>query len=189
MAFDIKAFVIGVLVGIIIMVVRNLFVRTSYFDSMAFQGKNVEEAAKYYNQLIDDSAKNLEERSNKAIQEGRPQDAKKLALEAQKYQQDLSLAYNMYVIELVPANAPVPPPSKEGPPPSVQTTTPVMMPPPAVPEMMMPQGPAPAPEMMMPQASAPGPAPEMMMPQAPAPGPEMMMPQVSMYEPEPYASY
>ena len=174
MAFDIKAFVIGVLVGIIIMVVRNLFVRTSYFDSMAFQGKNVEEAGKYYHQLIDDSAKNFEERSNKAIQEGRPQDAKKLALEAQKYQQDLSLAYNTYVMELVPANAPVPPPSKEGPPPSVQTTTPVMMPPPAVPEMMMmPQAPAPAPEM----------------PQAPAPAPEMMMPQVSMYEPAPYASY
>jgi hypothetical protein len=144
------------------MVVRNLFVRTSYFDSMAFQGKNVEEAGKYYNQLIDDSAKNFEERSNKAIQEGRPQDAKKLALEAQKYQQDLSLAYNAYVMDLVPANAPVPPPSKEGSPPSVQTTTPVMMPPPAVPEMMMPQAPA------------------------PGPAPEMMMPQVSMYEPEPY---
>jgi hypothetical protein len=167
MAFDIKAFVVGVIVGLIIMVVRNLFVRTSYFDSMAFQGKNVEEAGKYYQQLIDDSAKNFEERSNKAIQEGRPQDAKKLALEAQKYQQDLSLAYNTYVMELVPANAPVPPPSKEGAPPSVQTTTPVMMP----------------------QAPAPGPAPEM--PQAPAPGPapEMMMPQVSMYEPEPYTSY
>ena len=188
MAFDIKAFVIGVLVGIIIMVVRNLFVRTSYFDSMAFQGKNVEEAGKYYHQLIDDSAKNFEERSNKAIQEGRPQDAKKLALEAQKYQQDLSLAYNTYVMELVPANAPVPPPSKEGPPPSVQTTTPVMMPPPAVPEMMMPpQAPAPAPE--MPQAPAPAPEMMMMPPQAPAPAPEMMMPQVSMYEPAPYASY
>lgn len=140
MTFDYKTFFIGVLVGLLIMIFRNFFVHTSYFDAAVFEGKSVEEASAHFEKLLSESAQNLQNNSELAISEGRPEDAKKLALQAQKYQQDLSLAYNTYIVSKTPASAPTPgAPAPE-----------VMMQAPA-PEVMQ----APAPEVM-------APAPEVM---------------------------
>jgi len=95
---------------------RNFFVRASYFDASAFEGRSIDEAGAHYQQLLDESSKNLQANSEKAIAEGRPADAKKMALDAQKFQQDLSLAYNTYIVSKTDASAPHPsPPSTQAP--------------------------------------------------------------------------
>jgi hypothetical protein len=107
MKFDYILFFTGIFIGILFMIIKNkFFVRTSYFDASVFMGKNTDEATTLYQKMIDDSSADLKAKSEKLIAEGNATEAKKLAIDVQKYQQDLSLAFNTYMIDKVPENEP-----------------------------------------------------------------------------------
>lgn len=115
MKFDLLSAVIGFLLAFLIMMVKkSFFSRYSYFDMPKFDGLSAVEASQLYEKTIADIEADLLKRSEAAIAAGNPMEAKKLALDMQKVQQDLSLAYNTYMVDKVPPTqvAPeVPPPT------------------------------------------------------------------------------
>lgn len=89
----------------------------SYYDVPTFSSPmTVDDAKQAYQAAIDAINTDLKTRSQAAIDAGNPADAKKFALDAQKAQSDLSLAFNTYMVTITPAEEAVPShPSATGP--------------------------------------------------------------------------
>jgi hypothetical protein len=118
MKFDLLSAVIGFLLAFLVMVFKNrFFSRYSHFDVPKFNGLSADAASKLYEKTLEDLSADLKTRSEAAIAAGNPMEAKKIALDMQKTQQDFSLAYNTYMMELTPATAIAPevPPPPEAP--------------------------------------------------------------------------
>lgn len=118
MKFDLLSAAIGFLVAVLIMIFKNrFFSRYSNFDAPKFDGLSIEDATKLYEKTLTELSEDLKKRSEEAIAAGKPDDAKKFALDMQKAQQDFSLAYNTYMVDHAPKEAPSPehPPPPEGP--------------------------------------------------------------------------
>lgn len=106
MKFDLLSAIIGFLVALVLVFVKTrLFSRYSYFETPKFDGMTPEEASKLYEKTLELMNNDLKTRSEAAIAAGNPAEAKKMALDTQKAQQDFSLAYSTYMVDNTPATA------------------------------------------------------------------------------------
>jgi hypothetical protein len=110
MKFDTKSFILGALAVVLIILLWRFFTaKKSYFDVPTFASPmTADEAGAAYQKALDAINSETEAKAQAAIQAGNLDEAKKINLDAQRAQMELSLAYNTYVTSITPATVPIP---------------------------------------------------------------------------------